>query len=417
MGRIIVVGDRNQSCYGFRGADVNAIPSLLEMLEHRKNGCRTFPLSVCRRSPVSHIRLAQSLVPDIQWMTKQNSGTDAPEGEIYQVSENVALDRMIEGDMGIGRVNKVLIPAAYQLIRMRKKVIIRGRDIGTGLIALIKKMRAKSITELLSKLGAWFEKEVSKLCAKENVDKPALLMKGATKFQSLEDRVGCIEALCDGIETLDELFSTIEKLFGDFDDDGQPKQAIVLGTVHRTKGLEAHNITILDPEHFPHPLGRKSWERVQEKNLAYVAVTRSKFKLNAHGDVVEPGRLTFVGQCPSIFKAYWLSGKVQYPEIVTSPVQAPKDISVLQRSISQVNKERDDLEKQAVAIFQKQFGATKDAALKSVIVMAVADLQQVVNACKNSDGSNKRMSSEEKRLLEEKWRQEAEIRAIEEAMF
>jgi hypothetical protein len=126
MGRIIVVGDRNQAIYGFRGSDIEAFESFQDMLMQRSNGCKSFPLTVCRRCPKSHIRLAQSIVPDIQWMTQENSGTDAPEGEIYQVSGNVAVDMMQEGDMGIGRVNKVLIPVAYQLIRMRKGNLFAG---------------------------------------------------------------------------------------------------------------------------------------------------------------------------------------------------------------------------------------------------------------------------------------------------
>jgi hypothetical protein len=320
MGRIIVVGDRNQSIYGFRGADITAIPSMVEMMEGRNERCKVFPLSVCRRCPKSHIRLAQAIVPDIQHMTVANSGTDAPEGEIYQLSESKALDNMIEGDMGISRVNKVLIPAAYSLIKQKKKVIIRGRDIGTGLIALIKKMKAKSINDLLAKLNAWYERELNKIMAKEGVDDPPLIIKGANKLQSIDDKVGCIEALCDGVETLDELISNIEKIFSDFDDAGKPKHAVVLGTVHRTKGLEAYNVTMLDPEHFPHCMARKSWEVQQERNLAYVGVTRSKFLLSKDGSVIEPGRLTFVGSCPSIFRANWLIGLKKYP---ADPIAEP----------------------------------------------------------------------------------------------
>lgn len=323
MGRIIVVGDRNQSIYGFRGADITAIPSLVELMEGRKEACKVFPLSVCRRCPKSHIRLAQALVPDIQWMTVENSGSDAPEGEIYQLTQAKALNNMVEGDMGISRVNKVLIPAAYDLIKQKKKVIIRGRDIGTGLIALIKKMKAKSVVELLTKMQAWYDRELAKIMAKEKVDDIALITKGANKLQAIEDKVGCIEALCDGVETLDELISNIEKIFSDFDDSGKPKHAVVLGTVHRTKGLEAHNVTMLDPEHFPHCMARKPWEVQQERNLAYVAATRAKFKLTKEGSIEEPGRLTFIGKCPSIYRAPWLYGLKKFPaDPQISPVPA-----------------------------------------------------------------------------------------------
>lgn len=313
MGRIIVLGDRFQSVYSFRGADIDAIPSLQGMLEGRKNGCKVFPLSVCRRCPRSHIRLAQALVPDIQYMTVENSGTDAPEGEIYQLPEDKAVNGMVEGDMGLSRVNKVLVPIAYQLIKQKKKVVIRGRDIGTGLIVLVKKMRATGIVDLLAKLQVWYDKQVRKLCAKEKVDDAALLTKGQNQLQAIDDKIGCIEALCDGVETLDELISNIEKIFSDFSDDGKPKNAVVLGTVHRTKGLEAFNVVMIDPENFPHALAKKPHERQQERNLAYVGVTRAKFALTKDGSVQEPGRLIFVGGCPSIFRATWLAGYRKYP--------------------------------------------------------------------------------------------------------
>jgi len=414
MGRIIVVGDRHQSIYGFRGADITAIPSLVEMMQGRPNGCREFPLSVCRRSPRSHIRLAQAIVPDIQWMTVANSGIEAPEGEIYQVSMNIALDMMKEGDMGIGRTNKVLIPPAYQLIRMRKKVVIRGRDIGTGLISLIKKMKATSIENLLYKMGKWFEKEVRKLCAKEGVDDPSLLQKGATKYQSLEDKVSCIEALCDGIDTLDELIVTIEKLFADFDDSGKPKQAIVLGTVHRTKGLESHNVTVIDPENFPHSLARKSWEKVQERNLAYVAATRAKFSLGKDGSVIEPGRLIFIGACPSIYKAQWLMGLNKYPNDgkpfpVSQPTPPPAQVEK-----PAVDEDRVALEKKLVD-FYKRYGVEKKVALQAAGGLSKDQLTQCVTQFETAIANQPKLTAEQEKILEEEKRHEAMMRAIEEA--
>lgn len=324
MGRIIVVGDRKQSIYGFRGADITAMPNLQKMLEGRPNGCKVFPLSVCRRSPKSHIRLAQAIVPDIKWCIKERDGIEAPEGEIYQISLEQAVEMMREGDMGIARVNRVLVPVAYQCIKLKKKVIIRGKDIGKGLIALIKKLKPTGVANLLFKIEQYESQEMKKLAEAEGLaDGPdvakRLSRKSQIKLDNLLDKTGCIAALCDGMNNLSEVIANIEEIFSDFDDTGKPKDAIVLGTVHRTKGLEAFNIFMIDPENFPHPMATKEWEVEQERNLAYIGVTRAKFQLDDKGNVVQPGRLIFIGQCPSIFRAEWLMGKAVYPVKVEAP--------------------------------------------------------------------------------------------------
>ena len=324
MGRIIVVGDRFQSIYGFRGADITAIPNLQKMLESRPNGCKVFPLSVCRRCPKSHIRLAQAIVPDIKWCEKDRDGVEAPEGEIYQLSLAEAVDMMQLGDLGLGRVNRVLVPVAYCCIKQKKKVIIRGRDIGAGLIALIKKLNPISVEDLLAKVESYLAKEMLKMMesdriASEGVDPiitketmARLSRKNQQKLEAIMDKTGCIIALCEDVDSLPVLIANIKEIFAEFDDEGKPKDAIVLGTVHRTKGLEAHNVFMIDPENFPHPMATKDWEAQQERNMAYVGVTRAKFQYDEKGEIVHPGRLIFIGSCPKIFKADWLIGLKKY---------------------------------------------------------------------------------------------------------
>jgi superfamily I DNA/RNA helicase len=52
-------------------------------------------------------------------------------------------------------------------------------------------------------------------------------------------------------------------------------EGIVLSTVHKIKGLEADRVFIIRPDILPMQ-AIKSWERQQEKNLEYVAITRAK---------------------------------------------------------------------------------------------------------------------------------------------
>jgi superfamily I DNA/RNA helicase len=62
-GRIVPFGDRFQSVYGFRGADPKAMHEFYEMLKATPRGCSILPLTVTRRSPKSHVRLARALCP------------------------------------------------------------------------------------------------------------------------------------------------------------------------------------------------------------------------------------------------------------------------------------------------------------------------------------------------------------------
>jgi superfamily I DNA/RNA helicase len=52
---------------------------------------------------------------------------------------------------------------------------------------------------------------------------------------------------------------------------------IILATVHKSKGLEADRVFILEPEKakMPHPMAKKPWQIEQEYNLLYVAITRA----------------------------------------------------------------------------------------------------------------------------------------------
>lgn len=280
-GRIVVVGDPNQAIYGFRGADVRALPALFEALSATGRGCTPFPLTLTRRCPKAHTALARAIVPQI------HSLDDAPEGEVLVLSENAAIDRMTPGDLVLCRTNAPLISPCYSLIRRGVKAMIRGRDIGKGLLALVNKWKVSTISALLTRLTEYEQKEMAKLSA--------MGKKAEKRIQALQDRVMCITELCEGVDSITKLKAKIDRIFSDFDDSGKPKDAVVFGTVHRTKGLEAHSVYILHPELIPHPMASQVWEVQQEYNLAYVAATRAKYEGK------KPGTLVFIGEIPPIF--------------------------------------------------------------------------------------------------------------------
>ena len=255
-GRIIGVGDRNQSVYGFRAADVDAIPNLI-----KATNASTLPLSICYRCPSSHVALAQQLVPQIE--AREN----APEGVIEDIDQGKFTERVLPGDLVVCRCNAPLVRPAMRLIANGIKAVILGRDIGQGLMALVHKVQKQRGTyDLLSTLMA-LEQYVSSESAK-------LYSTGkAMKAQSLQDRADTIEALAEGCQSFADLEAKIASVFSD------DQQGITFSTVHRAKGTEANRVFILEPKLMPHPKASKPWEVQQERNIKYVALTRAKQEL------------------------------------------------------------------------------------------------------------------------------------------
>ena len=67
--------------------------------------------------------------------------------------------------------------------------------------------------------------------------------------------------------------SRIKQVFSD------DKAGVKFSTVHKFKGGEAESVFILEPGLMPHPRASQPWELVQESNLKYVSITRSKSEL------------------------------------------------------------------------------------------------------------------------------------------
>jgi hypothetical protein len=264
----------HNSLYGFSGADCDSLPNLQAALAATPRGCAARPLTVTFRCPRSHVALAQRLVPELEaWI-------GAEEGTVGTVKpEDLRIKGMLEaGDLVLCRKNAPLVALAFELIAAGVPARMRGRDIGKGLTALIDRLKPADLNDLQVLLGDYLAAEVQRLEARNAAP---------SAVEAVCDRVGCLARLATQARTVEALRGFIMDLFADESDAGK----VILSSVHRAKGLEADVVYILEPETMPLCHARmKPWERQQESNLLYVALTRSK------------DQLYFAGQLPPLLR-------------------------------------------------------------------------------------------------------------------
>jgi superfamily I DNA/RNA helicase len=85
-----------------------------------------------------------------------------------------------------------------------------------------------------------------------------------------------VDSLDEDSRTVESLLAKIELMFTD-----QPEATrLTLSTVHKAKGLEFETVFILDRDKYmPSRYAVQAWQKTQEQNLLYVAVTRAKLRL------------------------------------------------------------------------------------------------------------------------------------------
>lgn len=247
-GRLIAVGDSHQAIYGFRGADSNSLSNIGRVFK-----AETLPLSISYRCPRKVVEIAQGFVPHIE------ASDTAEDGTILRPTD-WQVESFSDDDLVVCRNTAPLIELAYKCISEGHKVHVMGREIGKGLINVIKKAAGKRVTtleEFRPKLDKWQQRMVKKAAKNES------------KIAAIQDKVDCINVLSAGLDTIKQLTDAIEKIFSD------SAQGTTLATVHKAKGMEAPRVFILNPDLMPSRWATQDWQLEQEHNLQYVAVTRA----------------------------------------------------------------------------------------------------------------------------------------------
>lgn len=289
--RLVLCGDPKQAIYGFAGADAESMRRMQHELasdagivpgcDNGSRGCLTLPLTVTRRCGKAIVEEARKIVPDFEAhetnsegkisharMEMPNAGkTDLPQPGDHQDARKVVnyTDLCRDGDMVLCRVNAPLVSQCFRFLKAGRKANIQGRDVGQGLISTVKKSKAATVEQLVAWLDDWHAKETAKENAKRNPSEQRLI--------AMQDRHDCLLCFCEGVDSVDAVTRKIESVFTD----DKTSPGIKLSSIHKAKGLESRRVFLLQPKggECPHPMAKSAWQREQEFNLLYVAVTRA----------------------------------------------------------------------------------------------------------------------------------------------
>lgn len=257
-GRVIAVGDRHQAIYGFTGADADS----LDLIKQDFNAIE-LPLTTSYRCPKAVVNYAK------RWVSHIEAAATAPEGSVSSIPyEDIFTRNDLNGASAVlCRNTKPLVELAFSLIRKRIGCKVEGRDIGQGLIKLATKWKVKDTGKLVERLDAYLEAQKTKFLAK----------KQETRAQAVEDQVETIKVIIEdcnlqGKHSVECVVSSINAIFAD-----DVKGVLTLSTIHKSKGREWKTVYWLDRVGtLPSPYARQEWQQIQEKNLCYVASTRSQ---------------------------------------------------------------------------------------------------------------------------------------------
>ncbi len=262
--RLLFVGDERQAIYGFRGADSDSMANIA-----RDFMCTPLPLSISYRCPRNVVAEAKRIVSHIE------SSDTATDGVVRTVTEWNVQDFQ-RTDLIMCRNTAPLVTLAYKMIGQRVGCKIMGREIGTALVTLVKKVSGKrgTLDTLSDSLMAYSDREVSKLMAQRKEQ----------QAQNVQDRCSAIIAVMNGMNNdeiargITGLCDAINNLFAN-PGDKDARGLTTLATVHKAKGLEAPRAFILDRSLMPSKYAVQEWQITQERNLQYVAITRAMEEL------------------------------------------------------------------------------------------------------------------------------------------
>lgn len=251
--RLISVGDPFQMIYGFLGATDDSF----EQFAKRPNTV-TLPLSITYRCPVKVVEKINSVYDVVQAAPGAIEG-EVRDGDFSDINENT---------MVLCRNNKPLLKAYFKLLALEKKSFIRGAEFGKGIVRMITPYKFNTTEICIERLFNDLEK-LEKSLGEKGIHMP----RKHKSYIMFNDNIELIKIIAENYNRVSDIIPIVGHIFKN---DGE---GIALMTIHKSKGLEADRVILLNPELVPSKFSTQPWEIEQEQKLLFVAYSRPKKEL------------------------------------------------------------------------------------------------------------------------------------------
>lgn len=275
-GRILAVGDPSQSIYGFTGADINSFNRVKEYTQANQ-----LPLTTCFRCPKKVVELAKTIRTDIV-------GSKEDDGIVHSILFEDVVNSAKSGDLIISRLRAPIVLLVFSFIDKNIKVQIHEDEVREIINEIKNIFKQNELNQIISSLSYGFDDLKTEVMNRWNwiIQKNSeritdsternLYVENEKKYleKKLDFLLKKYEQWKNDCDTLNDILKKIKDYISATDN------AIKLSTIHRAKGLENKRVFILNYDELPFfRLQQKDWERIQEVNLKYVAITRALSEL------------------------------------------------------------------------------------------------------------------------------------------
>lgn len=277
--RLVFVGDKNQAIYSFSGADCRATETI-----KRLYSTVSFPLPVNYRCPTSHLKYVNR-----EFEIPIKPRPNAPKGHIYEVGYEEMCNYVKVGDCILSRKNSDLCEIILKLLENGFSVYVKDETLLNNLIRKLNSCK-KSIKDLRD-LPAYIRNVKAEQILKHEERMNELIENGKLEKENVEenfsnnniDLLECIEVILhryfdvnkkneDRCRSFDSFITYVKKMLTSKD----IKKSVQCTTIHQAKGKEYNRVFILNKARVFYELGATMDQRIQEMNLSYIAMTRSK---------------------------------------------------------------------------------------------------------------------------------------------